>query len=154
MKHPLGKKLRCSEFMSKSSGKNLRHCPFTNDSLLLDCPQHLLDKLQKFRMQQQGLCVKLRNLTTYILFLKLSNTSHSIQNFTELSASIPSMAGNSRSVFVRVLQPYTPARQLRSASDTRTFVTLRVNTKTFGDRFFFLCWPICLEQVASNTPPL
>ena len=29
-----------------------------------------------------------------------------------------------------------------------------VNTKTFGERSVFLCWPICLEQFASNTPPL
>ena len=42
------------------------------NSLLSGCPQYLLDKLQKkFRMQQQGLCVKLRNLTTSILFLNL-----------------------------------------------------------------------------------
>ena len=41
------------------------------NSLLSGCPQYLLGKLQKFRMQQQGLCVKLRNLTTSILFLKL-----------------------------------------------------------------------------------
>ena len=38
------------------------------NSLLLGCPQYLLDKLQ---MQQQGLRVKLRNLTTSILFLNL-----------------------------------------------------------------------------------
>ena len=33
-----------------------------------------------------------------------------------------------------LLQPYTPARRLQSASDTWTFVTARVNTKTFGKR--------------------
>ena len=41
------------------------------NSLLSGCPQYLLGKLKKFRMQQQGLCVKLRNMTTSILFLKL-----------------------------------------------------------------------------------
>ena len=40
-----------------------------------------------------------------------------------------------------LLQPYTPARQLRSASDTRTFVTPRVNTKTFGERSFSYAGP-------------
>ena len=39
------------------------------------------------------------------------------------------------------VQPYTPARQLQSASDTRTFVTPRVNTKTFGERSFSYAGP-------------
>ena len=40
-----------------------------------------------------------------------------------------------------LLQPYTPARRLQSASDTRTFVTARVNTKTFGKRSFSYTGP-------------
>ena len=47
-----------------------------------------------------------------------------------------------------LLQPYTPARQLRSASDTRTFVTPRVNTKTFGERSFSYAGP----SVWNNLP--
>ena len=54
-----------------------------------------------------------------------------------------------------LLQPYTPARQLRSASDTRTFVTPRVNTKTFGERSFSYAGPICLKHSATLfLPPL
>ena len=41
---------------------------------------------------------------------------------------------------------------INNASDTLTFVIPRVNTKTFGERYFFLRWPICLEQFAPNTP--
>ena len=52
-----------------------------------------------------------------------------------------------------LLEPYTPIRQLRSASDTGTFVTTRVNTRTFDGRSFSYVGP-CLEQFASNTPPL
>ena len=47
-----------------------------------------------------------------------------------------------------LLQPYTPARQLRSASDTRTFVTPRVNTKTFGEKSFSYAGP----SVWNNLP--
>ena len=40
-----------------------------------------------------------------------------------------------------LIQPYTPARQLGSASDTQTFVTPRVNTKTFGEKSFSYAGP-------------
>ena len=35
-----------------------------------------------------------------------------------------------------LLQPYTPARQLWSTSNTQTFVTPHVNRKTFGERLY------------------
>ena len=41
------------------------------NSLLSGCAQYLLDKLEKVQNAAEGLCVKLRNLTTSILFLKL-----------------------------------------------------------------------------------
>ena len=47
-----------------------------------------------------------------------------------------------------LLQPYTPARQLRSTSDTRTFVSPRVNTETFGERSFSYTGP----SVWNNLP--
>ena len=47
-----------------------------------------------------------------------------------------------------LLQRYTPARQLRSASDTRTFVTPRANTKAFGERPFSYAGP----SVWNNLP--
>ena len=46
------------------------------------------------------------------------------------------------------VQPYTPARQLQSASDTQTFVIPRVNTKTFGERSFSYAGP----SVWNNLP--
>ena len=46
------------------------------------------------------------------------------------------------------LCPCTPARQLWSASETRTFVTPRVNTKTFGERSFSYAGP----SVWNNLP--
>ena len=72
-----------------------------------------------FRMQQQGLCLKLRNLTTFILFLKLCigiQYKMSVVCFNSISGTAPHYLSN-------LLQPYTPARQIQSASDIRTFVT-------------------------------
>lgn len=62
------------------------------------------------------------------------------------------ISGTSLHYLSDLLQPYSPGRQLRSASDTQTFVTPRVNTQKLVT-VFLLCWPICLEQITSNTPP-
>ena len=43
---------------------------------------------------------------------------------------------------------------LRSASDTRTFVTPHVKHRNIWWKIIFLRWPICLERFASNSPPL
>ena len=59
-----------------------------------------------------------------------------------------SISGTAPQYLSDLLQPYTPARQLRSASDTRTFVTPRVNTKTFGERSFSYAGP----SVWNNLP--
>ena len=43
---------------------------------------------------------------------------------------------------------------LRSASDTRTFVTPHVKHRNIWWKIIFLRWSICLERFASNSPPL
>ena len=107
---------------------------------------------------QQGLCVKLRNLTTSILFLKLcigyqctSNTLHSIQNFNYL---LQFHLWNSPSVSV-----WSPSTLY--SIKTITICIWHTNLchppckhENIWWKIFFLCWPICLEQFASNTPPL
>ena len=100
-------------------------------------------------MQQQGLCVKLRNLTTSILFLKLQwlPVTHRIQ-YKISTMYFSSVSGTAPQYLSDLLQPYTPARQLRSASDTRMFVTPRVNTNIFGERSFSYAGP----AVWSNLP--
>ena len=100
-------------------------------------------------MQQQGLCVKLRNLTTSILFLKLQwlPVTHHIQ-YKISTMCFSSVSGTAPQYLSDLLQPYTPARQLRSASDTQTFVTPQVNTKTFGERSFSYVGP----SVGNNWP--
>ena len=61
-----------------------------------------------------------------------------------------SISGTAPQYLSDLLQPYTctQARQLRSASDTRTFVTPHVNTKTFGERSFSYAGP----SVWNNLP--
>ena len=59
-----------------------------------------------------------------------------------------SISGTAPQYLSDLLQTYTPARQLRSASDTQTFVTPRVNTKTFGERSFSYAGP----SVWNNLP--
>ena len=52
-----------------------------------------------------------------------------------------SISGTAPQYLFNFLQPYTPARQLWSASDTQTFVTHCVNMKTFGERSFSYAGP-------------
>ena len=59
-----------------------------------------------------------------------------------------SISGTAPQYLSDLLQPYTPARQLRSASDPRTFVSPHVNTKTFGERSFCYVGP----SVWNNLP--
>ena len=59
-----------------------------------------------------------------------------------------SISGTAPQYLSNLLQPYTAARQLRSASDTWTFVTPPVNTKTFGERSFSYAGP----SVWNNLP--
>ena len=59
-----------------------------------------------------------------------------------------SISGTAPQYLSDLLQPYTRARQLGSTSDTRTFVTPCVNTKTFGERSFCYAGP----SVWNNLP--
>ena len=61
-----------------------------------------------------------------------------------------SISGTAPQYLSDLLQPYNPSKQLRSASDTRTFVTLRVNAKTFGERSFSYAGP-SVEQFCPQT---
>ena len=97
----------------------------------------MLDKLKKFRKHQQGLCVKVRNLTSSYQFFYSALASNvacsninrllSTQNFNNLLQfhlqHIPSVSFNPLS-----------NQTLQSASSTSAFVTPHVNTKEFCER--------------------
>ena len=63
-----------------------------------------------------------------------------------------SISGTAPHYLSDLLQPYTPTRQLRSASYTRTSVTPRVNTKTSGERSFSYAGPF--KQRVKKSPDL
>ena len=54
--------------------------------------------------------------------------------YADLTICFSSFSGKTPQHLSDLLGPCTPTRQLRSASDTRTFVISRVNTKIFGER--------------------
>ena len=120
------------------------------NSLLSGCPQYLLDKLQKVQNAAARLVCKAKksdHIHPILETLHWLPVTHRIQYkisticFSSISGAAPQYLSN-------LLQPYTPAGQLQSASDTRTFVTPRVNTKTFGERSFSYAGP----SVWNNLP--
>ena len=126
------------------------------NSLLSGCPQYLLDKLQKVQNAAARLVCKAKksdHIHPILETLHWLPVTHRIQ-YKISTICFNSISGRAPQYLSDLLQPYTPARQLRSASDTRTFVTPPCKHKNIWWKIFFLCWPICLEQFASNTPPL
>ena len=101
---------------------------------------------KKFRTLQHGLYVKSDHIQPILQSLHWLLVTHRIQYnisticFNSLSSKAPQYLPDHT-------QAYTPTRKLRSASDSRTFVIPRVNTKLFGERSFsYLSGTICLGQ--------
>ena len=113
------------------------------NSLFSGCPQYLLDKLQKFLNAAARLVCKANksdHIHPILETLQWLPVSHRIQ-YKISTISFSSISGTAPQCMSEFLQPYTPARQLRSASDSRTFVTPCVNTTTFGERSFSYAGP-------------
>ena len=131
----------CSLVLSR-----LKYC----NSLLSGCPQYLLDKLQKVQNAAARLVCKTKksdHIHHILETLHWLPVTHRIQ-YKISTSCFHFISGTAPQYLSDLLQPYTPARQLRSASDTRTFVTPRVNTKTFGERSFSYAGP----SVWNNLP--
>ena len=118
--------------------------------LLSGCPQYLLDKLQKVQNAAARLVCKAKksdHIHPILETLHWLPVTHRIQ-YKISTTCFSSISGTAPQYLSDLLQPYTPARQLQSASDTRTFVTPSVNTKTFGERSFSFAGP----SVWNNLP--
>ena len=111
---------------------------------------YLLDKLQKVQNAAARLVCKAKksdHIHPILETLQWLPVTHRIK-YKLSTICFNSISGTAPQYLSDLLQPYTPARQLRSASDTRTFVTSRVNTKTFGERSFSYAGP----SVWNNLP--
>ena len=88
-------------------------------------PQYLLDKLQKVQNAAARLVCKAKksdHIHPILETLHWLPVTHHIQHKISTTC-FNSISGTAPRYLSDLLQPYTPARQLRSASDTRTFVT-------------------------------
>ena len=117
-------------------------------SLLSGCPQYLLDKLPKVQNAAARLVCKAKksyHIHPILETLHCLPVTHRIR-YKISTICFNSISGTAPQYLSDLLQPYTPARQLRSASDTRTFAPPpppppRVNTKTLGERSFSYAGP-------------
>ena len=113
---PATPKFVCCLFLSR-----LDYCK----SLLSGCPQYLLDKLQKVQNAAARLVCKAKKsdlIHPTLETLHWLQVTHRIQ-YKISTICFNSISGTAPPHLSDLLQPHTPERQLRSASDTRTFVT-------------------------------
>ena len=96
-------------------------CPLSPLSPL----QYLLDKVQNVQNAVARLVCKAKksdHIHPILETLHWLQVTHRIQ-YKISTICFNSISGTAPQYLSDILQPYTPARQLRSASDTRTFVT-------------------------------
>eukprot|EP00745_Piridium_sociabile_P027300 TRINITY_DN439_c0_g1_i27.p1 TRINITY_DN439_c0_g1~~TRINITY_DN439_c0_g1_i27.p1 ORF type:complete len:1128 (+),score=135.82 TRINITY_DN439_c0_g1_i27:139-3522(+) len=112
------------------------------NSLLSGCPQYLLDRLQRVQNSAARLIVGAKrtdHVTPILRSLHWLPIRDRIQHKT-LSICHTSLSGTGPSYLPELLHFYTPSRQLRSSSDTRTLRIPSVRTKAYGQRSFsFQC---------------
>ena len=107
-------------------------------SFLSGCPKHLLEKLQKVQNSAARLVLKAHNLDHVLPLLR---TLHWLpiqaRIKDKLSTLCHSFFSDTASFYLSdLLRVYSPSRQLRSSSDSRTLRIPHIKTKTFGHRSF------------------
>ena len=123
------KVLVCSFVLSR-----LDYCNGT----LSGCPQYLIEKLQKVQNSAARLVLGARrrdHATPLLHSLHWLPVSARIQ-YKILSLTFNSLFESGPVYLSKLLQLYTPSRQLRSSTDTRTLCPATYKTKTFGSRQF------------------
>ena len=120
------------------------------NSLLSGCSQFLLDKLQKVQnAAARRVCKVKKSYHIYPILETLHwlPVTHRIQYKI---STICFISGTAPQYMSYLLQLYTPARQLRSASNTRTFVSPRANTKAMGERSFSYAGPSLCNSLSQT----
>ena len=108
------------------------------NSLLCGSPQFILDKLQRVQNSTARLVKKSRKCDHV---QPLPRSLHWLPVHSRIDYKISTLCFNSVTncspfYIALLLSVYTPARHLRSSSDTRTFCIPSVKTKSFGQRAF------------------
>jgi len=108
------------------------------NSLLYSCPKYHINKLQKVQNAAARLVLRARKRQHATPLLK---TLHWLPVDLRVQYKLLVLCHNYFSGCLPVylshlLSVYTPARQLRSSSDTRLLLVPRIRTKTFGNRSF------------------
>ena len=113
------------------------------NSLLAGCPKHAIDKLQRIQNSAARLVLRAKkrdHITPLLYSLHWLPVKARIEY--KLSVLCHNFFSDSCPVYLSaLLSVYSPARNLRSSSDTRTLSIPRVRTKTFGERAFSFCGP-------------
>ena len=114
------------------------------NSLLVNCPQDLLSRLQRIQNSAARLVLKAPRRDHITPHLR---TLHWLPIDARIKYKIACLCfrainGTGPDYLAKLVQIYTPPRTLRSSSDTLTLSKPRISTKTYGERSFSYSAPV------------
>ena len=113
------------------------------NSLLHGCPQYLLNRVQKLQNNAARLILragKSEHITPLLHSLHWLPVESRIK-YKIACLAFSAITKHGPIYLSDLIRPYTPARQLRSSTDTSTLYIPRVNAKSFGERSFSFSAP-------------
>ena len=113
------------------------------NSLLVNCPQKLTKRLQKIQNSAARLVLRVPrsdHMTPHLHTLHWLPIQARIK-YKIACMSFQAIHATGPAYLSELVQLYTPARTLRSSSDTYTLCTPGISERSFGDRSFYLAAP-------------